>query len=84
MSVKTPQEGKYLIYAHRAGHRTIQMPEKMVEVTRTVANYEKYLRELRNQLYDAYYQRTLDTKISAKLTQSALDRLGLPTIEGGR
>lgn len=84
LSVKTPQEGKFLIYAHKAGHRTIQMPEKMVEITRTVANYEKYLRELRGQLYEAYYHRTLDTKISAKLTQSALDRLGLPSVEGDR
>ena len=84
LSVKTPQEGKFLIYAHRAGHRTIQMPEKMVEISRTVANYEKYLRELRSQLYEGYYHRTLDTKISAKLARSALDRLGLPSVEGDR
>lgn len=84
LAVRTPQEGKFLFYAHLAGHRTIGVPEKMVEIARTVANYEKYIRDLRNQLYEAYYQRTLDTKISAKLTQSALDRLGLPSVEGER
>jgi hypothetical protein len=46
-----------------------------------VANYEKYLRELRSQLYEAYYRRTLDTRIAAKLTQAAFDRFRLPNPE---
>ncbi len=77
--VKSPAEGKFLVYAQRAGHKVAHLPEKTNEVTRTVANYEKYLRELRTQLYDAYYRRTLDTKAAARLTQAALDRFHLPT-----
>ncbi|NLX96718.1 MAG: N-6 DNA methylase [Rhodopirellula sp.] len=81
-NVKTPAEGKFLLYAQRSGHRTAELPDQTVEVTRTVANYEKYLRELRKQLYDAYYRRTLDTRTAARLTQSALDRFHLPSVEG--
>lgn len=80
--VKTPAEGKFLLYAQRSGHRTTELPDQMVEVTRTVANYEKYLRELRKQLCEAYYRRTLDTRTAARLTQSAFDRFHLPTVEG--
>lgn len=81
-NVKTPAEGKFLLYAQRSGHRTGELPDQTVEVTRTVANYEKYLRELRKQLYDAYYRRTLDTRTAARLTQSAFDRFHLPSVEG--
>jgi methylase of polypeptide subunit release factors len=81
-NVKTPAEGKFLLYAQRNGHRTAELPNQTVEITRTVANYENYLRELRKQLYDAYYRRTLDTRTAARLTQSAFDRFHLTTVEG--
>jgi len=80
--VKTPAEGKFLVYAQRAGHDVAEVPEKPVETSRTVANYEKYLRELRTQLYEAYYRRTLDTRVAARLTQAAFDRFRLPAVEG--
>jgi SAM-dependent methyltransferase len=81
-SVKTPAEGKFLVYAHGCGHRMAALPEKVVEISRTVANYEQYLRDLRKQFYDAYYRRTLDTRTAARLTQAAFDRFHLPNVEG--
>jgi len=82
LSVKTPAEGKFLLYAHGCGHRTAALPEKVVEVSRTVANYEQYLRDLRKQFYEAYYRRTLDTRTAARLTQAAFHRFHLPNVEG--
>ena len=55
---------------------------KIVEVTRTIANYENYLRDLRKTLYDAYYRRTLDVLVAERLTQAAFDRFKLPKILG--
>ena len=81
-NVKSPAEGKFLLYAQRSGHRTVHLPEKVVEVSRTVANYESYLRELRKELYEAYYRRTLDTKTAARLAQTAFERFRLPSMEG--
>jgi len=80
--VKTPAEGKFLVYASGCGHRTADLPEKVVEISRTVANYEQYLRDLRKQIYEAYYRRTLDTRTAARLTQAAFDRFHLPSVEG--
>lgn len=80
--VKMPAEGKFLVYAHGCGHRTADLPEKVVEISRTVANYEQYLRDLRKQFYEAYYRRTLDTRTAARLTQAAFDRFHLPNVEG--
>lgn len=80
-NVNTPAEGKFLVYAQGCGHRTAELPEKVVEISRTVANYEQYLRELRKLLYDAYFRRTLDTRTAARLTQAAFDRFHLPNVE---
>lgn len=79
--VKTPAEGKFLVYAQRAGHTEANLPSQAVEVSRTVANYEQYLKDLRIQLYDTYYRRSLDTRTAARLTQAAFDRFRLPTPE---
>lgn len=80
-SVKSAAEGKFLLYAQQAGHKVAQVPTKLVEVSRTVANYEGYLRELRKRLYEAFYRRTLDARVAATLTQSVFDKFRLPKVE---
>jgi hypothetical protein len=79
--VKSPAEGKFLLYAQQAGHKTAQVPVKPVEISRTVANYEKYLRELRTRLYESFFNRTLDAKVAATLTQAVFDKFRLPKVE---
>jgi hypothetical protein len=79
--VKSNAEGKFLLYAQHAGHKVATVPNKPVEVSRTVANYEKYLRELRHRLYHAFYNRTLDAKVAVTLTQSIFDKFRLPKVE---
>jgi hypothetical protein len=78
--VRSPAEAKFMLYAQKAGHKVAAMPGKAVEISRTVANYEKYLRELRAQLEDTYYRRTLDRALAARLTQAAWERFRLPSV----
>jgi len=78
---KYPGEGKFFIYCQKAGQSVAAIPSKRVEVTRTVANYEDYIRDLRKTLYDAFYRRTLDVSVAARLTQAAFDRFKLPTVD---
>lgn len=80
-TVKSIPEGKFLLYSQQAGHKVAQVPAKPVEVSRTVANYENYLRELRKRLYEAFFRRTLDARVAATLTQSAFDRFRLPAVQ---
>lgn len=79
--VKSPAEGKLVLYAQQAGHKTAHVPARPVEISRTVANYEGYLRELRKRLYEAFYNRTLDAKMAATLTQAVFDKFHLPKVE---
>jgi len=81
LQVKYPGEGKFMIYCQQAGQSVAAIPSKRVEVTRTVANYEDYLRDLRKTLYDAFYRRTLDVSVAARLTQAAFDQFKLPTVD---
>ena len=78
--VKNLAEGKFIVYCQRAGQSVAALPAKMVEILRTVANYESYLRDLRKTLYEAYYRRTLDHGVAERLTQAAFDRFKLPKI----
>jgi type I restriction enzyme M protein len=71
-------EGKFILYCQQAGQSVARIPAKTVEITRTVANYENYLKELRKTLYDSYYRRTLDVAVAARLTQAAFDQFKLP------
>jgi hypothetical protein len=80
-AVKSNAEGKFLLYAQQAGHKVAQVPSRPVEVSRTVANYESYLRDTRKRIYEAVYRRTLDARVAATLTQSVFDKFRLPKVE---
>ncbi len=75
-------EASYLLYAQQAGHEVARLPQQPVEISRTVTQYEQYVRQLRQQLYEAYYNRTLDQKQAARLTADALKKLHLPDLTG--
>ena len=74
---RTPQEAKYLIYAQAAGQQVARLPAAVVEVTRTVANYEHYVRETQEALRQAYYRRTLNQKAAARFVETTMQKLNL-------
>ena len=79
--VKNPAEGKFLLYCQKADQKSALLPIRMVEVTRTVANYESYLRDIRKTLYESFYRRTLDVSVAARLTQTVFDSFKLPNLD---
>jgi hypothetical protein len=80
---RTKHEAKYLIYAQAAGQEMARLPAQPVELSRTVANYEQYVRQTREALYGAYYRRTLDQKAASRFVNSAMQRLTLLLVEDG-
>ena len=74
-------EAKYLLYAQAAGQEVARLPAQRLEVSRTVANYEIYVRQTHDALYEAYYHRTLDQKATARFVTRAMEQLGLRLIE---
>jgi hypothetical protein len=74
-------EVRYVLYAQACGAHVIHMPEKMVEVTRSVNEYVKYLRDLRQRLYEAYFRRSLDQAAANRFVEDTWRKLKLPLLE---
>ena len=74
-------EVRYVLYAQSNGARVIHIPEKMVEVTRAVNEYSRYLRDLRQRLYESHYRRTLDQAAANRFVEDTWRKLKLPAVE---
>jgi len=74
-------EVRYVLYAQVNGGRAIHIPQKMVEVTRAVNEYSRYLRDLRLRLYEAYFRRTLDQTAANRFVEETWRKLKLPIIQ---
>jgi hypothetical protein len=77
---RNPSEAKYVKYAHLNGKLTVKIPAKPISIFKTVSAYERYIKDLKNKLFESFYNRTHDQKLSSSLIQSILERLKLPII----
>ena len=80
-SVRNIVEGNYIFYAHLRGERKIRIPEKMIEIFKTVKAYENYLRELRHSLVLAYERKSGHRPMADHQTKEVFKQFGLPWIE---
>ena len=78
---RNPQEARYLLFAQANGLNIVRLPEKPVEVSRTVNDYTAYLRSLRSDLEKAFFSRTLQQALAESLARQAWKQLNLPDIE---
>ncbi len=74
-------EVRYVLYSQASGARVVHMPEKMVEVTRAVSEYNRYLRDLRQRLYEAYFRRRLDQTAANRFVEDTWRKLKLPPLQ---
>lgn len=77
---KNPAEAKYIKYARFNNIFQIKIPQQPINVLRTVTAYERYIRDLKNKLFESLYNRTHDQKLSHSLVQSSLEELKIPEI----
>lgn len=81
LTVANKFEVRYLLFAQAAGQQVAPLPEKPVEISRTVNNYVQYLRNLRKRLYDTYYTRTLDQAAAERFVGEVWGKFNLPDSE---
>jgi len=77
---KSVDEAKYAIYSQKPDAFVVSLPKDSVVITKAVNDYERYLRKLRDDLFQALFKRTFDHKLSDTLMQRAFAELGLPDI----
>jgi len=75
---KSPAEAKFIIYAQAGGHTRVAIPKDGVVLLKMVSNYERYLKELKENLFNAFSIRIFDYKQAQALTGIVFKELGLP------
>jgi methylase of polypeptide subunit release factors len=81
ITVANKFEVRYLLFAQAAGHKVARLPEKPVEISRTVNNYVQYLRDLRQRLHDTYFTRTLDQAAAERFVGEVWRKFNMPDLE---
>jgi len=77
---KSVDEAKYAIYSQKPDTFVVNLPKDKVVITKAANDYERYLEKLRNELFQEFFRRTFDHKLSDTLMQRAFAELGLPNI----
>jgi len=76
-------QADYVRYTQMAGQFIVQMPKQLHHVSKVLAEYRQYLRELRKRLYQAIHNRTLDQAAAERLTEKVWREFRLPEVEMG-
>lgn len=74
-------EARYVLYAQASGQTVARLPQKPVEVARAVNAYAQYLRQLRQDLQQTYYVRTLDRAAAERFVAETWRKFNLPDTE---
>ncbi len=79
---RSVEEAKFIIYSQRPDSFIARVPKNDIDTTNAVMEYEKYLRELKDEFFEAFFQRIHDHKQADALTQAVFQEQGLPEIVG--
>jgi len=77
---KSLDEGKFIIYSQKPNTFVIKIPKNKIALSKAVSQYERYLRSLKDKFFETFFNRVLDHQLAERLTQSALEELGLPQV----
>lgn len=78
LSVRNETEGRYIVYAHKAGEREVTLPGEMIHVFKAVKTYESYLNQLWHELYRKYGKKTGSRETARRHADAAFRLVGLP------
>ena len=81
LQVANKFEVRYILFAQASGQTVARLPDKPVEVSRTVNTYIQYLRDLRERLRQAYFIRTLDQAAAERFVSAMWRKFNLPDLE---
>lgn len=73
-------EARYVLYAQASGQTVARLPQKPVEVSRALNAYAQYLRQLRQDLQQTYYVRTLDRAAAERFVAEMWRKFNLPDV----
>lgn len=74
------EEAKFIIYSQKPNEYIIKIPKDRKIITKTVLGYERYLKKLRNKLFETASSRLLNHELADNLTNQIFEDFGMPII----
>jgi len=72
------ERAKYLLYSRKKGQCIYKIPKNEIVVKRAVRDYEKYLKEIRDNITKAFMARKANSDIADTLAREILKEINLP------
>lgn len=74
------EEAKFIIYAQKPNSFLVKIPREILVIINGVDDYERYLKDLKAKLFEAFFSRTHDHKQADTLVQQVFEEMGIPEI----
>ncbi|MFZ3136510.1 MAG: N-6 DNA methylase [Thermodesulfovibrionales bacterium] len=74
------EEAKFIIYAQKPNSFLVKIPREILVIVNGVDDYERYLKDLKAKLFEAFFSRTHDHKQADVLVQQVFEEVGLPEV----
>ena len=70
------EEAKFIIYSQKPNSYIIKLPKDKIRITKSVDEYERYIKGLKDELFQAFFTRTHDHKLAETLVARVMEEMG--------
>jgi hypothetical protein len=77
---KSLEEAKFIVYSQKPNSFIVKIPKNEISMRKAVAGYERYVRGLKDKLFETFFNRTFNHQLAEQLTQAIMPELGLPQV----
>ena len=71
------EEAKFIIYSQKPNSYIIKLPKDKIRITKSVDEYERYIKGLKDELFQAFFTRTHDHKLAETLVARVTEGAGM-------
>ncbi|MBI3814079.1 MAG: hypothetical protein HY279_06395, partial [Nitrospinae bacterium] len=74
------EEAKFIIYSQKPNCYIVKLPKDRIRLTKAVYEYERYIKGLKDELFQAFFTRTHDHKLADTLVERVIEGMGIITL----
>ncbi|MDP2167894.1 MAG: N-6 DNA methylase [Thermodesulfovibrionales bacterium] len=71
-------EAKFIVYSRKPDSFIVKIPKQKEVIIKSIDEYERYIKDLKAKLFEAFFNRILDHKQADTLVQQVFNELGSP------
>lgn len=74
------EEAKFIIYSQKPNCYIVKLPKDRIRLTKAVDEYERYIKRLKDELFQAFFTRTHDHKLADTLVERVMEEMEIREI----